>query len=123
MANNFLIEARTNYIRVELGLNIDKHGVITLYRELSDLPEAKILPRKWVMNAPDGTEFTQEVLYSLSETGKGYVSVGRAAFVAQNDLTFGMVRQLLMMHPRDSDSFKVFRSEAEALEWLGVSGA
>ena len=45
---------------------------------------------------------------------------GKAAFVCEDDVLFGKTRQTVGMRPDENERFQVFRSEAEALQWLDI---
>jgi len=66
-------------------------------------------------------EFSSEDVRQLTDAVGSYWQGARAAIVATNEFAFGMARMYeMVMSEKSSGDVMVFRSLAEAEQWLGV---
>ena len=123
MTREFEITQQSGYLRVEVLPSITFAGMLRAYQDVGTLNRRVQQPRLWLF--PDELppqlleEFTLERIRQLIPAGISERVAGKAAFVSLNDVLFGKVRQTVGMRPDENDRFQVFRTEAEALAWLG----
>ncbi len=122
--DEFIITREADHLRIELLPSITFQGVVESYREVGRLDRIEKLPRLWLL--PDDfpeellSELDFEHLKALVPEGVSQEVGGRAALVSSSDVMYGKARQLIAMRPDQPERFAVFRTEAEALAWLGV---
>ncbi len=124
MGTEYQISQLESHMRVEIFPTITWEGILDCYRQLAQLCAGEPIPRIWIFPNPMPPEVASEFSFSrmreLTELGFGTLVTGRAAIVAENDFFFGKTRQQLSLHPETADRFGVFRTESDALAWLGL---
>ena len=122
VSNEYSIVEDDGYLRVNVTTALTWEGMVEAYREVERLSRENPRPRLWVF--PEDVsplildDFSMERMRMLTDLGMGTSAPGRAAIVAANPVFFGKTRQQFATHPETADQFQVFRSEAEALDWL-----
>ena len=126
MSAEYAISQRQGYLRIDVYPSITFAGMLQAYREVGAMDRERPQPRLW--RFPDElpprllAEFSFERIQQLIPAGMQEGVEGKAAFVCEDDVLFGKTRQTVGMRPDENERFQVFRSEAEALQWLDVEG-
>ncbi len=112
------------YLRIAAASDVSWADMMAAYQEVGALDRDRNQPRLWVLPA-DMTrdaieEFTFERLEALASEGVSQHVGGPAAVVAPVDAVFGKARQVTLLRPDQSERFRVFRSEDEAVAWLAA---
>ena len=124
MSQSYKIERRRQYLKIEVFTNITLEDFKQAYADVAASDQEQPLPRLWILpdQMPDelAEEFSFERMQQLVPAGMQHNVAGKAALVSAGDLMFGKARQGALLRPDDPERFAAFRTEAEALAWLGV---
>ncbi|MFQ5350627.1 MAG: hypothetical protein ACE5EG_09320, partial [Thermoanaerobaculia bacterium] len=73
--------------------------------------------RIWYLT--ENFSFTAEEIKNIAARGRvHWPSAARVAYLAADDLTFGLLRMFEVFREQENYQTRVFREEQEALEWL-----
>ena len=112
------------YLRIVASEKATVEVFIQSYFDVAAAHAERPQPRLWILpDHFDGGSFDFEELKKIGATGESLHVTGKAAIVAPSDYVFGLARQVTLIRSDDSDRFRVFRTEAEALEWLLSDGS
>lgn len=118
MASTYEIVQEDGYRRIVVLSTVTVEDFIQAYRDVAALDREAPQPRLWIL--PELlTGFSLDDLRKIGRAGESLHVDGSSASVAHSDYMFGLARQATMLRRDDSDRHRVFRREAEALEWLG----
>jgi len=124
MSDQYEISRDAGFVRIMLAPSITWGGMKQALEEVARILKDDPQPRVWVY--PDELppqfedEFPLENLWSLVESAFKLKVFGRGAVVARNAVIYGKVRQVLTLKPEYAEIFRTFRSEKDALDWLGL---
>ncbi|MEP5837473.1 MAG: hypothetical protein ABJ322_07125 [Marinobacter sp.] len=127
-ANGFLEKSQGSMEK--RGYSISDSGDVTIIRLHRDFELPELLAmiddvaqttsgdhRIWDLG--DYFSFTGEQIRQIADYGKNAVrGPCKIAYVAPNDLTFGLLRMYEVYRSEDGVQAKVFRTEADATDWL-----
>ena len=122
MTVEYRITQQPGYLRVEVLPSITFSGMLQAYKDVGALDREVQQPRLWVF--PDElppkllVEFTLKRIRKLTPAALEQAVAGKAAFATADDVLYGKIRQTVGLRPDENDRFRVFRTEADALDWL-----
>ncbi len=120
MDGNYRLIQKDGYLRIVVSPSITVAEFLEVYREVAKADGVSHQPRLYLL--PERIEgFEREDLQEIAALGESLHVAGPAAIVAPSDFVYGIARQVTLIRPDDPDRFGVFRSEAEALAWLGLT--
>ena len=80
---------------------------------------AKELGNKRLWDISQCFNFSSKELRKIAKYGKGkWLPPSKVAYIASNDLAFGLLRMFDVYREEDGYETKIFRSEPEGLAWL-----
>lgn len=100
-------------------VRVQARGRPTVEEVLRALDEAaayRSARRLWDLR--DGFDLESDEVRRIALHGRAVSGVGRLALLAIDDVSYGMLRVLNVYRSEDGFQSRLFRSEAEALNWL-----
>ncbi len=125
------METTTRYDRDNMLVVHEASGVVTAQEVAEVMRRRSVDPRfirgmnnLWDASGTDMSRLDQNEMRKfivLLAGGKYYEEISKTAVVAGSDLQFGTVRMFEMIEDSEIRPLRVFRTYAEALNWLEIS--
>ena len=115
MNSNFLVEEQDGITTLRL---VRQLSVEELLQVLDDTRKLEVGNRR-IWDATRNFNFTADEVRTIANHGKVlWPGAARVAYVAEDDLTFGLVRMFEVFREQENYQTKVFRDEPSARTWL-----
>ena len=115
MSSDFNIERDEAIATIRLNRQLTTAEFLKVVEEVAQQVPDKL--RLW--DATKNFDFTAGDIRSIAERSMEFASVpARVALVAEDDLTFGLLRMFEVFREQDNYQSRVFRDEQAARDWL-----
>ena len=115
MNSGYSIEHSDGVTTIRLSRNLELDDIFEVIDEVAAKDQCN--RRLWDLTA--GFDFTNQQIEEIANRGKlRWPNASRVAYVASNDLAFGLLRMFEVFREQDHYKTGVFRDEQEALRWL-----
>jgi hypothetical protein len=112
------METTEGYLRITLFGSVQHENVKTLFQQISDIDESISCRRLWDLRNCT-LDLTSAELIGLATVAKELgLPDGRGAVLADKDVNFGLSRLYRAYRESDNATVRVYRNEAEAIEWV-----
>ena len=115
MNSNFIVEEQDGISTLRLARQLSLEELLQV---LDDAVSLDVGNRR-IWDATRHFNYTADEVRSIAEHGKViWPGAARVAYVAEDDLTFGLVRMFEVFREQENYQTKVFRDEQAARTWL-----
>ena len=115
VSHTFSIELLDDVVVIRIVANVDANALIDA---MGDIVAAthNYSRRLWDFSA--GVHFSNQQIQEIASKGRLWPAPARVAYLASDDLSFGLSRMYQVYSEREQFETLVFRNKQEALNWL-----
>jgi len=115
VSHTFSVELLDDVAVIRVVANVEANALIDA---MDDIVAATHHYSRRLWDLRDGVHFSHQQIQEIARKGRLWPAPARVAYLASDDLAFGLSRMYEVYGEREQFETMVFRNKQEALEWL-----